>query len=76
MCGKCKKACPSEAVVWEKKQTAEIEKEKYNQYKTQSQIQTVSMEIKELEKNDKTNLSYFSNCFYPNCIMWKFFTIC
>jgi NADH-quinone oxidoreductase subunit F len=28
MCGKCYKECPSEAVVWEKKQTAKIDKEK------------------------------------------------
>jgi NADH-quinone oxidoreductase subunit F len=27
-CGKCFKACPSEAVIWEKKQTAKIDKEK------------------------------------------------
>ncbi len=27
-CGKCKKACPAEAVVWEKKRTASIDKEK------------------------------------------------
>jgi NADH-quinone oxidoreductase subunit F len=28
MCGKCYKACPSEAVLWEKKQTARIDKDK------------------------------------------------
>jgi NADH-quinone oxidoreductase subunit F len=28
MCGKCFKACPSEAVIWEKKQTAKIDKDK------------------------------------------------
>jgi NAD-dependent dihydropyrimidine dehydrogenase PreA subunit len=28
MCGKCHKACPSEAVLWEKKQKARIDKDK------------------------------------------------